>query len=354
MEENTPLLSIYESFISEEEYRSSTLLSYSKIKDVFDNPSILVTDKKQKDTEWFIFGTLVDLLLTYKKNLEEKVIINDTIPSEQFLNISNYLLKLGITENLENLTDQEIEFIYTNSGSQVNWKVDTKRTKLLEECSSYVKLISKNENKLIVSTATYNEAEKLATVIKTHPWTSHLFGVVPKNIEVLFQFKIKYTFESLNFKSMIDLIVIDHDTKTIYPFDIKTGTDLPRYFSKNALYQYKYGYQGALYKEGLRNFIKKIPFFKDYDIANFKFIYISRLVPIYPIIVTMSDFCHKEFLEWGIHDNYYCLPSLLEICEATDIYLQQINEGRTVIEPYDLQQNKGEVVIKSYARNLVF
>lgn len=355
MEENLRgLLKTKESFKTEEEYRESNAMSYSIFKDVYDNPEILTTPRKDKKEEWATFGSLVDMMLT-SDNVDSKIIVNDTVPTDQYKAISDYIIKNSL--DIDSLTDLQVEECYTNTESKVNWGIPVKKQKILDNCKSYIDLIKSSENKLIISSDFFNEATLNANVFLTHRWTSHLFmsEVEQKanNIEILYQYKIKYLFLDILFKSMLDVVLINHTEKIIYPYDLKTGSDYPRTFLTNAVYKYKYMYQAALYKEGLQLFIESIPEFAGYKVADFRFVYVSRLKPLYPVILTINPELHYSFMELGL-DFKYNLRSVREIVNALKYYLNKIESGSIKLEPYDLDLNNGEYELLEDPYNTLF
>jgi len=346
------IFKIYESFEDLDSYRASNCLSYSRIKNIYHDPKSLLEEKEDEDKEWFTFGSLVDLLTTQRDiPISDLVFVNDKkLPSDQFKKISDYILDNNISTDLSNLSDDQIKDIYSNSGSQVSWKPETKRQYLIKECSNYIETLVKNKDKIIISPEIFNEATQIASTLMTHKWTKYLFmsekDQERNNIELYYQYKIKYIFESMQCKSMLDIISIDHDMMTISPYDVKTGTDLPEYFASSTIFKYKYIYQACLYREALKAFCSKIPKFKDYDIEPFRFIYISRLRPYYPKIVKIDDSFHYEIRSSGVTVGSYDLPSLLEIFKAADYYLSQIDRGEIPLEPWYLATYNGEETIK--------
>jgi hypothetical protein len=350
---NRGVLGLFESF-TEEEYKESKCMHYSLAKDILYNPQLLTEERKEQKKEWFVFGTLVDIILTDSDNITDRVVINDKVPTEQFERMANYLLENDLLPNklvsdVVGLSEKQINDIYTNSGSKVNYKIDTKREKIINECGDYLELLLTSEDKLIVTTNMFNEASKVAEVFSSHRWSEDLFmskaDQVRNHMEIYYQFKIRYVFEDVRCKSKIDIVVIDHDLKTISPYDIKTGSDLPVTFIKEALYKYKYGYQGVMYRDGLKNFIKGIPALKDYSVDNFRFVYVSRLRPTYPIILKMGDACHQEFRDFGIESPLYDIPALMDVFEAITFYMKQLDEGKPINNPYPLIASLGEVII---------
>ena len=357
---NRGILGMNES-LTDAEYNVSNCLSYSKIKDVYDNPETLTKERVSEDKEWLVFGTLVDMILTQPpEEFEKRVLVNDKVPSDQYKNIIQYYVDMQYTTPLESLTNEDIETLYSNSGSDVKWLPDTKRKKLIENGVEYLKLITEHKDKLIVTVDVFNEAMNIAEVFRTHKWTKELFMSKQEqeenNIELYYQFKIKYIYEDLWFQSKLDIVKIDHDFKIISIYDIKTGIDAPRMFTRSALYKYKYIYQSVLYNEGMDAFISNISSLRNYSLDNFRFIYISRLKPTYPIILQISQEAHMEILNTGIDDRSYFLPSLTDITEAVQFYVKEIDEGKIPTIPRDIDLVFGEKKIYAYSNspNLAF
>lgn len=349
------VLQKHESFKDEEEYRNTNCMSYSIFKDVFDNPNILIEPREEKKDEWLIFGTLVDkMLMGSPEDLERDIIVNDLVPSEQYKNMCDYIIANDI--DIKNISDTQVEEIYLNSGSKVNWGIPVKRQKLQDNCFDYLNLILENKNKTIISSDLFNEATLLAGVFVGHRWSKHLFmseaEQKAKNVEIIYQYKIKYILQDVLFKSMIDIVYIDHENKKIHLYDVKTGSDHPRAFLKTAVYRYKYMYQAFLYKVGFEDFISYIPEFDEYTIENFEFVYVSRIKPTYPVILVIDEDSHESFFHEGLVDDRYTLPGIAYVLKALKYYLSKIEEGETVLEPFDLVMDDGKYILGPSLHNM--
>lgn len=345
------LLKIHESFASDAEYDGLNCLSYSKVKDIYDNPEILFEERKKDDSEWLLFGTLVDIMLTDEEHLWDRIIVNDAVPTDQMKKIAEYILKSYPDIEIINLSDEQIEDCFISTGSASRWTIDTKRKKIFEECAGFVKFLKSSTGKTVVSLDMYNEAEIVANIFRYNEFTKHLFmserEQLSEHVEILYQFKIKYVFEDLICKSKIDIVYIDHDAETITLYDIKTGSDHPKNFIKHSLYKYKYGYQAALYRHGFAKFIEKIPELNRYKLNTFKFVYVSRVRPYYPVILDISNECIREFESLGVDNFLYEIPSLLEVFEAADYYIKEIDAGKKPYTPLYLVNNKCEYKVSS-------
>lgn len=354
MEENViDLLSKYESF-TEEEYKESNCMSYSLFKDIYDNPELLTVPKEDKKDEWLVFGTLVDMLLTSPSSeIDDKIAILNNIPSPQFKKMADYIYENKI--ELSNITEDEILFLYNYAESKVNWGIDAKKRNLIDNCLSYLSFLETNSEKIIVSYNIYNEATQIQNILLTHPWTKFLFlskiEQKANNIEIYYQYKIRYSYNQIVFKSKIDIMIVDHNTKSIYLYDLKTGSDYPRQFAKSSIYKFKYIYQSTLYHIGMKTFIKDIPEYKDYTIEDFRFVYISRVDPRFPVILRISDSMQFSFLTLGLFTDRYELHSVEDIIEALKFYLSKIEVNEPIMGPYDLIQSNGEIELEEHPIN---
>jgi hypothetical protein len=352
------LLATWES-IPEEEYDNLNCFSYSKLKEVHDNPRILYEKRVDKKGEWLVFGTVVDLLLTgSKEEFDKKIFVNDKKPSEQYLNICNYLIDNGLQdiEDIKNFTNDQISEVFTQSGSAVNWKPDTKRDKILSECGDYLDVLLNHKDQLIISTNTHKEAEKVAQLLRTHKWTKELFmskrEQEKQNIEIYYQYKIKYIYKGIVCKSKIDIVLVDHEHKLIYLYDLKTGSDHWRTFYRKSIYKYGYVYQAALYREGFTMFLNKHEEFKDYKILEFCFVYVNRLDPTFPVKVVIDESTELETIVYGKCDDFY-LPPMNDLFVEAKSYMDDLDMGLQPTEPYELSLVEGELTLKSTNRDVV-
>jgi hypothetical protein len=345
------LLKVHESFSSDAEYDNLNCLSYSKVKDVYDNPEVLFEERKKDDSEWLIFGTLVDMMLTDEEHLWDRIVVNDAVPTDQMKKISEYIVATYPTLEVIDLSDEQIEDCFTSTGSASRWTADTKRKKIFGDCAGYVRFLKTSVGKMVIPIDMYDEAEAVADVFRTNPNTKHLFmserDQLLEHVEILYQFKIKYVLEELVCKSKIDIVYIDHDEKTINLYDIKTGSDHPRNFMRHAIYKYKYGYQSSMYQLGFAKFLEKIPELSTYKLNSFRFVYVSRIRPNYPVILNISNECNREFLSFGVENSIYAIPSLIDVFEAADYYIKQIDLGEKPYVPFDLVKSKCEHTVSS-------
>jgi hypothetical protein len=76
-------------------------------------------------------------------------------------------------------------------------------------------------------------------------------------------------------RGMLDLVIIDHFNKTIYPIDLKTSST-PEWEFFRSFIKWRYDIQARLYWQILKYNIDQHSEFKDYEVADFTFIVINK------------------------------------------------------------------------------
>ena len=125
--------------------------------------------------------------------------------------------------------------------------------------------------------------------IRTNEATSKYFQE-DRLTEIIFQMSIDFTYERVDCKALLDMVIINHKDKTIQPIDIKTMGDYTINFPKS-LRQRRYDIQAAFYVEALKS--KGV--YATYEILPFKFIVESTIDPGNPLVFT----CSQELLNIG-------------------------------------------------------
>ena len=115
----------------------------------------------------------------------------------------------------------------------------------------------------------------------TNRFTKSIFIDNPFDTEIegFFQLKFKTTFKfnqkEYAVRCMLDRVIVDHKNKVIYPYDLKTTGKNEELFNKSFL-EWRYDIQACLYTSILKDIISKDDFYKDYSIADFRFVCINR------------------------------------------------------------------------------
>lgn len=318
--------------ITEQEYRGSNRLSYSFIKDLpSKGPRILVEEQKPIFNTGTNLGSIVDKLLTEDgyDPLNEFTLTN----LNPVINGSTHVDKLlkYAKENQLNLAEiDDLSDIYKNLGIK-------NPPKLTDEFYERLNLIL-NENKYLNENE-YYIANTMAETLQTHEFTKEIFE--PSfELEIINQAIIFFKIYKEECKCMLDKVKIDHKNKIIYPYDIKTGATFN--FFQN-FYNFKYYYQAGFYTTGIQSIVQTKEEFKDYTVAPFTFVYISREKPNFPIKYTMSDKYIEDVMTGFTNKAGYKIMGILDIIK--DIKWYKANEEFEVNR--ELVENNGEILIET-------
>ena len=268
--------------VSEDIYRSDPALSYSTLaryeREGFSNLDKLF-DKVE--TPSLLLGQLVDCYITGStEEFNERFLIADfpSVP-DSIIAIVKELFKWCNTTNrtLESIKDDFIIQIASKYNYQNNWKPETRAKVIKEKGAEYYSLLYLAGDKVIVSTEMNNTALSMTEALKNSEATKWYFQPDNpfENIERLYQLKFKATLHGVNYRCMSDLLVCDYDKKIIYPLDLKT-TGKPEYMFYKSFIEWNYQIQARLYWAIIRENLNKDDYFKDFKLADYRFIVVSR------------------------------------------------------------------------------
>ena len=301
------------SWVCEEEvYRADPAYSYSTIakfnREGFEKLDNLF-DKVESPS--LLFGSCVDTLLTDgQEAFDERFFVAD------FPGIQDNVKKIVETlfdlysdkyDDLNLIPDKYIIPITETYEYQKNWKPETRAKVIKEKGAEYYNLKYIAGNKTIITSSFYTDVTDCVSMLKTSEATKWYFqddDPFDNSIERLYQLKFKGEYEGINLRCMADLITIDHKNKIIYPCDLKTSYKEEWNFWKSFI-EWKYAIQANLYAEIIRQNIAKDEYFKDFKIADYRFIVICNrtrtpLVWEWPYTKTEIDFEINgvKFINW--------------------------------------------------------
>lgn len=295
----------YTEKITEKEYRAANRESYSSIKVMAEKGGRFYSDedKKEINSSGFALGSLVDEVITGDNfDASSHYTITDQKSSRKDANNPMRLLNLFINDYREKAI---------NGGRiDVEWLAElAKENKLWGTFSIEVviKKITQSNffdqlhlfrleqlGKPLISEEEYQLGMTMSEALINHPYTHPYFGYT--ELDRHYQTKIFFDIAGVEVKAMLDLLLIDHDKKIFYPVDLKTGIE--KSFLRN-FDMFKYYYQGSMYTAAIQYIIDNTEEFKDYTIAPFDFVYISRNCPTVPGIYRQSlEYVIKGMTGW--------------------------------------------------------
>lgn len=242
-----------------EDYYTNPAISQSQLKillgpdpsnfNTIQEPDLYFEEKKH-----FIIGSGVDIQLTQSlEAFNEKFHVSNiqNKPSDTIKSIVNQVYDL-VKEEVGSLADKGLLRDHTSKiidscndhNYQPNWKTETRVAKVRESWE-YWEDLKAAEGKQVLSQEENDLISQIVTSIRSNSVTGPYFIPQP-NQEILYQYPIYFSYNGVDCKALLDMVIINHDKKTIQPIDIKTMGDQTLYFPKS-LRQRRYDINIKLY-----------------------------------------------------------------------------------------------------------
>lgn len=236
---------------TEEVYRSDKAYSYSTLakfeREGFNNLDKLF-DKVESPS--LTFGSVIDCLMTDSQEEFDRRFLVADFPelSDSQKKVVEYLHRM-FSKSYPSLADFDNRTIINISEVlqyQLNWKPETRARVIKENGGEYYDLLTLAEGKTVISQSLYNDALACAEALRTSEATKFFFeqdNPFDRDIERLYQLKFKGEYDGIPLRCMMDLALVNHKYKIIYPCDLKTSSkkewDFPKSFIE---WRYKSSY----------------------------------------------------------------------------------------------------------------
>jgi hypothetical protein len=275
-------------------------LSYSKLSDFDRNGAISLVRQSVVDNDGVKMGSLVDdLLFNDNDYFKDNYYIFDGEKPTATLGILCDIILKNYTEvpNVEEV----LKIIEYNKF----WNNIKKQDLLIsyfnkEEFWNYLKSKFESKNKVLITTSEYNTAIELITVLKEHSYSKH---ILTNNFENIYQLKFEIEYKKFKIRGIIDITSIDHENKIIYLTDLKTGKNKSVDFFESFI-KWRYYFQAAIYTLAFDEICKHFNL-KDYKLAPFQFLYISKSDKIPLVYKTTKNWISAAFKGFTFNSNIY-------------------------------------------------
>ncbi len=315
--------------VDEPTYRADSAYSYSTLsrfnREGFEKLDTLF---ESVATPSLTFGSMVDTMLT-----DGMEAFNLRFEVSELPEMSENLVQIARTlfdryhEDYHNLSDIP-DIILAAVGKECNYYAGDKyaayRTKLIKEnCAGYYNVLFQSLGKELVSQAEYDKACACVEALRTNPMTSWYFESDSpfEETERLYQLKFKGEFEGIQVRCMSDLLVVDHKNKIVYPCDLKTSSHREYEFPKSFI-QWRYVIQAQLYWYIIRQNMDKDPIFKDYKLADYRFIVVNNKDNFLPLVWEFDQTQSIADFTYGKRGQY-SIPNWRKIVKELDYYLTE-------------------------------
>lgn len=277
--------------VPEETYREDPSLSYSTLA-TYERAGFngLESLYDRKETVSLTFGSAVDAIITGgEQEFNERFIV------AEFPSISDKAAKIvkelfsdnHITcRTFDDISDIKVLEAINKYEYWNNCKAETKLKKLKDEgVSDYYDLLHLADSKTLISSDMYADVLAAVRALRESEATKKCFepdNPFDDSIEHLYQLKFKAVLNGINYRCMSDLLIVDHNAKIIYPYDLKTSSHNEWDFFKSFI-QWDYQIQARLYWRIIRYNLNRDPYFKDFTLADYRFIVVNK-VTLTPLI----------------------------------------------------------------------
>lgn len=279
--------------VPEKVYREDPALSYSTLatyeRSGYDGLDHLF-DRKESPS--LLLGSLVDTALTGgEEEFNELYTIIDVNVTDGGVDTCKQLISMNLPfDAFEDIPESIVSQAAKAAGFWQADKWDNTRYKQVLKTGNVAEYYNalKHSNKTLVSTSMYQTALSMVRALRESPATSGYFADNDpfSPVRRYYQLKFKFSHNNVNYRSMADLIVVDYERKIIYPTDLKTSGHTEWNFEDSFL-QWSYMIQSRLYWRNIRANMDKDPYFKDFELADYRFIVVNKntltpLVWIFP------------------------------------------------------------------------
>ena len=289
--------------VDEPTYRADSALSQSNIsKFVREGFDKLETLFDKVETPSLVFGSAVDAIITGGQEEFDKQFMVAEFPSisDNLQTIAKILFD-RYSDTYRSISDIDDE-ILAKVGEECNYYAGdkykkTRVKKIKEECQEYYTIMYSAKGKKIINTETYDKVCQCVKALRTSPATSKYFGDDTDDFQHFYQLKFKMPIDDFEVRGMLDLVIVDHINKTIYPIDLKTSST-PEWEFFRSFIKWRYDIQARLYWKILRYNLDQHPEFKDYEVADFTFIVVNKET-LTPLTWLFSDSKLDGTLKYG-------------------------------------------------------
>ena len=311
-------------------YKKEFNFSYSSINKLLFSPRMFynhyVLKQKEDSTDsHLVIGRVLHCLLLEPANFDNQfAVMTSKIPSENNKKIidnifRNYLVNQNNTLTLEDYSKDILTHLLTINLHQ-SLKTDQQRLDkiLTDENNEYFEFLKLSLGKTVIDQTILDNCKMSLDVIKANDDVRALLQLdkiqEDDEIEVYNELIVSMSDKNLpfGFKGVLDNVVVDHNSKTIFINDLKTSGKSIQDFPESVDY-YKYWIQGTIYV-----MLASEKFLKDKQDWNVQltFIVIDKYNQVYPYQVSSESLSKWKIdfekivtqIRWHYDNKQYDLP----------------------------------------------
>jgi hypothetical protein len=197
-----------------------------------------------------------------------------------------------------------LEDAYKDSGFKIKYEAVINKF-IGSDAEIYYNEIRKvrTNNLTVISSQDITQAEKIVEELRTNFTTAHIVNLVNSiNYSVINQFQIEnYEVDGHMFKSMLDKVIVNHQSRTIEIYDLKCTWSVENFYEEYYLYRRAY-IQAYLYYKAVESLTKDSNSeYYGYSVNYPQFIVCDSANYYNPLIYTLDESDMKDAYEGFEH-----------------------------------------------------
>ena len=339
--------------VTTEEYFDIEAVSQSSLKEIANGPKAYLRSLEPSGPkDYFTFGSAVDVLMTEPDKFAERFIVSDIVmPSDAIKLIVDKVHSTTMFSSSSDALDLKanpaliLQFA-EELGYGQSWKPETLIKKVVDGGEAYFTHLLNSTGKEVLTREVYERVEKCVEQLTTDFYTSPYFGTPGRvgPMEHLYQLPIMWKYaindDLITCKSLLDLVVINHTTKTVQGIDIKTTSKPVAHFASSFL-KFRYDFQAAYYSFALKYYMSENDM-ADYEILPYKFIVVETSGYVAPLVFTCTEDTLVGAMEGFITKSGY---AYMGVEQAFEDYMWYKNRDWTDIHSRSYIEAEGNIML---------
>ena len=282
--------------IDEPSYREDPALSYSTLAR-YEREGFGCLDKlfEKVESPSLLFGSCVDTILTDgEKAFADHYFISDLpklSPTAEPIVKEIYSQFHNAYTNINDIPESDLMPILSQFGYKAgtNWGTKAKCDSIRKDGAQYYQTMFIAADKVIVPQETYNKVFACVRALKDSQQTKVYFKDNDPfdKYDRFYQLKFRGSLGGVEYRCMADLIVVNHEDRIILPCDLKTSSHREYDFPESFL-QWRYDIQARLYWRLIRQTMDNDEYFKDFKLADYRFIVVNNIDNPIPLVWNFS------------------------------------------------------------------
>lgn len=272
--------------MNEQEYREAEGISRSLLSDFDDHPMNIKEPREAVESNAFRIGSAFDALMFQSADEwnERYYVATATPPTGMMESMVEAAINIKLADPFGDVDVAELAF------EASDYKPSYKKTALkqFETFNDYINERCENDGKVCISQQEYEMMSKMKVNCLTDSSAMKFFiKDVHPDLELKFQVPVFWEQSGLTCKALLDIVLVDHAKKKIYPVDLKTTSSSVYHFASSFI-KYKYYLQASMYTAAIEElFVNEIS--EGYTVENFKFIVVGTTGRNDVLTYTVSD-----------------------------------------------------------------